>query len=98
MFAFQLLVILLPSAKVKVTDQPLTALLPGLLMRIAPVKPVFHSLLKTNWHLSAAGLLLDDELLVDVAGTELLVLVELEVLVAGLDDEVAVDDDDDAMQ
>lgn len=57
---------------------------------MAAVKPVFHSLLSTNWHLLVEGLLLDDELLVEVAGAELLVLVELEVLVAGFDDEVDV--------
>lgn len=90
-FAFQLLVILLPSGNVKVTDQPFTAVVPGLLIRMAAVKPVFHSLLNTNWHLLVAGLLLDDELLVDVAGAELLVLVALLVLVVGTLEDVEVD-------
>jgi hypothetical protein len=62
-------------------------------MRIAAVKPVFHSLLNTNWHLLVAGLLEDELLEVEVAGAELLVTTELLVLVATLelvrDDEVA---------
>lgn len=96
--AFQLLVSVVPSVYDQLMVQPLIALVPLLVMRTAPVKPVFHSLLTTYWHLAPLAILLDDELLTEelLVATELeLVATELELLDLGVDEEdVDVDDEE----
>lgn len=77
------------------------ALVPLLVIRTAPVKPVFHSLPTTYWHLlPLTALLLDDELFMDellLVATELellLVATELELLdLTLLDVEVELEDE-----
>ena len=61
--------------------------MPVLVIRTAAVKPVFHSLVTTYWHLLAAALELDElrELEVEVATDEEVDTTELELLVFALE-------------
>lgn len=91
--AFQLFVNFEPSLKVQFTVQPLMGVVLLLVMRMAAVKPVLHSLDTTNKHFAPEATEFADEdakLLRELDLLELLVAIELlDLLELSGDDELA---------
>lgn len=75
----------LPSVKFQFRFHPLITLVPLFFIRIAAVKPLFHSLLITYWQFATA--ITDEELLLLLDKTAL----ETELLMALLDERDAVE-------